>query len=305
MKRIRIPGLIDIVQVDNPAEIRDLAAHPQMDRQFNVLQPLINGLLLRRTVMALTYLGERFPHLRARETEHRARAQDALWTKLNALASTTKLGPEDLDPLAQWVRGNGTDIQLGILVQEAVGRLFLPSYKADEKSWSAALLLRDAPRSINPVKLIWWWATGQVRKAKALLAEKVNGDRMGLHGTGITVHNLVKGFRKMKTLYAMADQGSKPTAETVAAQCLFAPPSVMRQSTSQGEIRGCPFTRQTLFILGLGEARKRTDSSDMVFLENSWSRCPADTWVPALFEGVWKRATATGPQNESPPSEHS
>jgi hypothetical protein len=69
----------------------------------------------------------------------------------------------------------------------------------------------------------------------------------------------------------------------------------MRQATSEGKIGGCPFTRQTLFILGLSEARKRADSKDMVFLENSWSRCPADTWVPALFEGVWKRATENLP----------
>ncbi len=290
MKRIRIPGLIDVVQVDDPAEIRELVAHPEIDRQFKVFQPIVNGFLLRRTLLALTYLGRRFPHLRARETERRALEQNALWTKLNAAAATTKLGPENLEALAQWVRGNGTELQLGILVQEAVGRLFSPTYKADEASWSAALLLRDAPRSLNPFKLIWWWASGQVRRAKALLAGKVGSDFMGVHGTGITVHNIVKGFRKMRTLYAAVDQGSKPAGEAVAAQCLFAPPAVMRQATSPGEIRGCPFTRQTLLILGLGEAQTRGNASDMVFLENSWSRCPADTWVPALFEGVWKRA---------------
>lgn len=298
MKRTRIPGLIDIVRVDDPEEIRDLNGRSEMDRYFQGLLPLVNGLLLRRTVLALTYLGQRFPHLRPRDAGRRAPEQEALWTKLNAAASTTKLGPEDLEALAQWVRGNGADARLGILVQDAVGRLFSPSYKADEASWSAALLLRDAPRSVNPVQLIWWWATGRVRKAKALLAERVNGDRMGLHGTGIAVHNIVKGFRKMRSLYATVDPDSKLTAETVAAQCLFAPPSVMRQSTSPGEIRGCPFTRGTLFILGLGKASKQANSNDMVFLENSWSRCPADTWVPALFEGVWKRATAK-PPNES------
>jgi hypothetical protein len=295
MKRIRIPGLIDVVQVDDPAKIRELAASPEMDRRFHVLQPLLNGLLLRRTVKALTLRGRRFPAMRPREEAHRAQEQDELWTKLNAIASTTKLGPQDLEALARWVRGTGTDTELGILVQEAVGRLFSPSYTADEASWSAALLLRDAPRSIKPFKLAWWWATGRVRKAKALLAEKVGGDMMGVHGTGITVHNIVKGFHQMRTLYATADSGSKAAAETVAAQCLFAPPSVMRQATSEGKIGGCPFTRQTLFILGLSEARKRADSKDMVFLENSWSRCPADTWVPALFEGVWKRATENLP----------
>ncbi len=295
MRRTRIPGLIDVVRVDDPAEIRELVERPEMDRQFKTRRPLINGLLLWRAVKALTLRGNRLPAMRPRGETHRASEQDELWARLNAAASTTKRGPENLEALAQWVKGNGTDIQLGILVQEAVGRLFSPTYSADEESWSAALLLRDAPRSLNPIKLIWWEITGRVRKAKALLDRKADGNIMGVHGTGITVHNIVKGFRKMRTLYASIDSDSKPSAETVAAQCLFAPPAVMRQSTSPGEIKGCPFTRKTLFILGLGEARKRADSRDMVFLENSWSRCPADTWVPALFEGVWRRVTTPLP----------
>ena len=288
MKRTRIPGLIDVVHVDDPAEIRELTARPEIDRQFNIFHPLVNGWRLWGVLSALTLGGRRLPAMRPRGQLNRAVEQGALWKRLNE-AAATKLGPPDLEALARWVKGAGTDRQLGILVQDAVGRLFSSSYRADEASWSAALMLRDAPRARNPLQLLWWAITGRVRNAKALLAQKVDGEIMGVHGTGITVHNIVKGFAKMRTLYAAPGQSSGMPPETVASQCLFAPPSVMRQSTAPGEIRGCPFKAGTLFILGLGEASKRSESSDMVFLDHTWGSCPAATWVPALFEGVWRR----------------
>ena len=54
---------------------------------------------------------------------------------------------------------------------------------------------------------------------------------------------------------------------------------------------------------GLGRAKGRYDRNflrnggvanrDLVFLSQSWSRCPAEKWVPALLEGVWTRVSAT------------
>jgi hypothetical protein len=40
-------------------------------------------------------------------------------------------------------------------------------------------------------------------------------------------------------------------------------------------------------------ASRGAANRDLVFLSQSWSRCPAENWVPALLEGVWTRATAT------------
>ncbi|AHZ78057.1 hypothetical protein DW66_3550 [Pseudomonas putida] len=41
----------------------------------------------------------------------------------------------------------------------------------------------------------------------------------------------------------------------------------------------------------LEKARQASGDESMVFLGDSWSRCPAEQWVPALLEGVWRRAT--------------
>jgi hypothetical protein len=53
----------------------------------------------------------------------------------------------------------------------------------------------------------------------------------------------------------------------------------------------------SLFTLGLGSASKGAANRDLVFLSQSWSRCPAEKWVPALLEGVWTRVSA--PLHES------
>jgi hypothetical protein len=44
---------------------------------------------------------------------------------------------------------------------------------------------------------------------------------------------------------------------------------------------------------GLGSASKGGANRDLIFLSQSWSRCPAEKWVPALLEGVWTRVSAT------------
>ena len=89
-------------------------------------------------------------------------------------------------------------------------------------------------------------------------------------------------------------------------ECLFAPNPV-RQAKTSGEVAGCPFRKGTLFILHLETASKGAANRDLVFLSQSWSRCPAEKWVPALLEGVWTRVSVTlhESQNSSRPSSSS
>jgi hypothetical protein len=79
--------------------------------------------------------------------------------------------------------------------------------------------------------------------------------------------------------------------DAVVDECLFAPTTVVRQAKTSGEVGGCPFRRGSLFILALGSASKGAANRDLVFLSQSWSRCPAEKWVRALLEGVWTRVS--------------
>jgi hypothetical protein len=95
----------------------------------------------------------------------------------------------------------------------------------------------------------------------------------------------------MRSLYADSDVRSSLSPEAAAHQCLFAPVSLYRQATAAGQLGGCPFPRNALFVFEIGEASRREGGRSLVFMDETWSQCPAAQWVLAMLEGVWRRAT--------------
>jgi len=178
------------------------------------------------------------------------------------------------------------------LVQQVVGSIFSDQFKATSESWAAAITLDAAVRSKNVPKMLWWKITGKVRKAKRLLSAMVNNDLSGVHGTGVALHNIVTSIRLMRTYYADEKMRKSLTPEQAADQCLSPPPVVLRQAKASGEVSGCPFSKYSLLLLKLGDGNKDKQSKDLIFMTSSWSRCPAEKWVPAVLAGVWKMATA-------------
>jgi len=292
LKRLRIPGLIDVTNVEDPKEIIDLNRDSRIDRQFPLHLPVLNWLILKRSLSVLSFAGRRFPTMVSRESSERASEQAKLGEALNAKVSSVREGPEELEKLAAWVRGAGSDSEVGVLVQQLVGQLFSPTFIATQESWEAARILVAAPRSSNWLKLLRWFLTGKVHRAKQLLASMVDGDLSGVNGIGIASHNIVKSLIQMKRLYSDPAIGGSISPEEAVSRCLTAPVSLFRQATSAGELRGCPFSKYSLFILAIGKASKSEGGRSLVFMDDSWSGCPAAQWVPAMLEGVWKRALA-------------
>lgn len=290
MKQRHIPGLVNIFEVNDPEEIKALANDPVIDRHFETHTCPVNWFLLRRSLSVLSFKGGRFPTMKPRRCPSRARAQDELWHRLNDAAAEMKTGPIALASLAEWVRGTGPDAEVGILTQQLLGRLFQTDFIATEESWAAALVLVQAPRSSNLPKILWWFVAGNVRRAKRILGEMAGGDLSAVNAIGIAVHNLVKSLYHMRTLYSDIASKSTLSGEAAASQCLRAPVSVYRQSTERGTILGNSFPKHSLFVLNIGAASQRSDGGSLIFMEGSWSRCPASTWIPAMLEGVWKRA---------------
>jgi hypothetical protein len=292
LKRLQIPGVIDVINVDDPQEIIGLNHDARIDRQFVLRLPVLNWLMLKRSLSVLSFAGRRFPTMVSRESAVRASAQAKLGEALNAKASALREGPEELEKLASWVRGVGSDSEVGILVQQLVGQLFSPTFIATQESWEAARILVTAPRSPNWLKMLWWFVSGKVRRAKRLLAGLVDGDLSAVNGIGIASHNIVKSLVQMRRLYADPSVRGSITAEEAVSRCLMPPVSLFRQATSAGELRGCPFSKYSLFVLAIGKASKCQGGRSLVFMDDSWSGCPASQWVPAMLEGVWKRASA-------------
>jgi hypothetical protein len=300
MKRTYFPGITDIVVVTDPVEIQTVSNEPRLDRDFAGHVPVRNGQRLRKMLRIFSLNGRLFPTMLPRTDAVRAAAQDELWTRLNRKADEVKRGPAELEPLAEWVIGIGTAKQIGLLVQQSVGRLFVETFTATDESWAAARLVLEAASSSNVLKILGWRISGRLERAKTLLASMVNGDLAATNGISVALHHIVDGLHKMRQLAANPTLRSSMTTEAAVDECLFAPTTVVRQAKISGEVGGCPFRRGSLFILGLGSASKGAANRDLVFLSQSWSRCPAAKWVPALLEGVWTRVLATLHESEKP-----
>ena len=140
--------------------------------------------------------------------------------------------------------------------------------------------------------MLWWRISGRLERAKTLLGSMVNGDLAAVIALIAARQLIVDGLQKMRQLAADPALRSLITTDAAVDECLFAPAAVVRQAKTSGEVGGCPFRRGSLFILELGSASKGAANRDLVFLSQSWSRCPAEKWVPALLEGVWTRVLA-------------
>jgi hypothetical protein len=293
MKRTYLPGITDVVLVTDPVEIRTVSNESTFDRDFAGHVPIGNRQRVRKMLRIFSVNGRLFPTMLPRTDPVRAAAQDELWARLNLKADEVKRGPDELEPLAEWVIGTGTAQQLGLLVQQSVGRLFVETFTATDESWVAACLVLEAASSSSVLKMLGWRISGRLDRAKTLLASMVNGDLAATNGISVALHHIVDGLHKMRQLAADPKLRSSMTTDAAVDQCLFAPKTAVRQAKTSGEVSGCPFRRGSLFILGLGSASKGAGNRDLVFLSQSWSRCPAEKWVPALLEGVWARVLAT------------
>jgi hypothetical protein len=255
--------------------------------------PVRNVQRLRKMLRIFSLNGRLLPTMLPRTNPSRAAAQAELWSRLNVKADEVKRGPAQLEPLAEWVRGIGTAEKLGLLVQQSVGRLFVETFTATEESWAAACMVLEAASSSSVTKMLGWRISGRLERAKTLLASMVNGDLAAVNAIIAAPQLIVDGLHKMRQLAADLALRSSITTDAAVDECLFAPTTVVRQAKNSGEVGGCFFRRGSLFILGLGSASKGAANRDLVFLSQSWSRCPAEKWVPALLEGVWTRVSAT------------
>src|ERR1700693_1367408 len=289
MKRTYFPGVTDIGVVTDPAEIRTISNDSRFDRDFIRRGPVRNVQLLRKILRIFSLNGRLFAIILPRTNPSRAAAQEELWSRLNVKADEVKRGPAELEPLAEWVRGIGTEEKADLLVQQSIGRLFVETFTATEESVAAARMVLEAVSSSNVLKMLGWRISGRLERAKTLLASMVNGDLTGVNALITARQLIVDGLYKMRQLAVHPAPRSSITTDAAVDECLFAPATVVRQAKTSGEVGGCPFRRGSFFLLELGSASKGAANRDLVFLSPSWSRCPAEKWVPALLEGVWTR----------------
>src|SRR6202042_2005141 len=119
MKRTYFPGITDVVVVTDPAEIRTISNDSRLDRDFIGRGPVRNVQLLRKILRIFSLNGRLFAIILPRTNPSRAAAQEELSARLNVKANEVKHGPAELEPLAEWVRGIGTEEKIDLLVQQS------------------------------------------------------------------------------------------------------------------------------------------------------------------------------------------
>lgn len=292
VRSLRIPGLIDLLRVDARPDIRGLASDARLDRRFEPRGPLINRILVHHIRSVLRVDGVPLPSVASRHDARRASAQELLQRRLDPGGPTPLWDDETIAGLAGAVRGNPGAPEIGPAAQQAVGRLFVPDYRGSEESWDAASVLDTAVHTRNPLRSIFLQLSGRLRRSRELLSKLVGGDIAGVHATGIAVHNLVRGFERMRELWRERRWRSPASADAVVAQCLFAPPNVLRQASMPGATVAGTVRPGTLVVLELEAARERAPGPDVAFMAGNWAQCPAAAFVPALLRAVWERAVA-------------
>ena len=100
MKRVKVPGIVNIFKVSEPEEIAALAQDSRIDREFRLRTCPINWLLLRRSLAVLSLEGRLFPTMTRRDSAQRQDDQEKLWNFLNERVPAIAAGPEELELLA-------------------------------------------------------------------------------------------------------------------------------------------------------------------------------------------------------------
>jgi hypothetical protein len=285
--RIRVPWILDVVLVSEPSEIRALDNEPLIDRRFIPRGPLLNRLIVERIRRWFEIDGRLLPSLLPRADKDRAKRQRELATALDPTQGHALWTDLQLDALSAFVGGRGSYEDMGITVQETVGRLFNPSYKADRASWHTAVLVDRFRNGFSPAQIIWQ-ATGRLRRAFDLLRKRAEQDRWAMHATAIGAHGIVHALERMRLLRAMPEATSL-SDDAVLARSLAPPKQLLRtvEAALSTPLSAKELRPGTLVMMQIDKAMPRAPDAEMIFMRDHWNACPAQAFVTTLLQAVW------------------
>jgi hypothetical protein len=289
-RRIRVPGIVDVVLVSDPAEILTLNDQRTIDRNFIPRGPLINRLIVGRIRRWFEIMGQLLPALMPRTDKVRADRQGQLAAALEPAHGSPLWTDAQISLLAAYVCGGGGDDAAAIMTQQIVGNLFDPLYRADRATWKAAKLIDQFRDGFSPIQIVWQ-LTGQLRRARDLLVDRAKNDRWTMHGTAIGVHGIVQALARMRRLRALPTAASL-SDDAVLGQCLMPPKQVPRTVEARFETPfvGESLSAGTILMMQLEAAGPQAPDAEMVFMRGHWNACPARAFVTALLQTVWRRS---------------
>lgn len=287
-RRIRIPALLDLLIVSDAEEILACATDPALVRGPLPHAPPLNRAIHSVAQSTLHAPSGPLPSALPRDDPARISSQAALARRLTGPAPWDD---ESLDLIADWVRGRKTP--LGPACQQAIGRLFVPDFKADRGTWHAAEVLHRALTSRNLLLRVLWFVTREVPRAQKLLSDAMNGDTSAVHATGVAVHTLKRAVERLE--HVLADPMLRANVSDAGAlgYAISAPDTVLRHAETYAETAAGHVAPGTVVLLQLDQAANRLADPRLAFLSESWSACPAAQLVPRMLAEIWARVTNT------------
>ncbi|MCV0424123.1 MAG: hypothetical protein K5905_01490 [Roseibium sp.] len=276
MRSLRIPGLIDLISVSDPALVRSLADNPDLDRR-NEGGPLLVRMIRRRLAQTLKTPEGALPSNLPRGSGERSTMRKDLVERLKDPDLDAALNGA-VEQCATFVeKGEGDP---GLLAQTLFGRIFVADFAADIQTWEAAKTINQSLGTPS-FRSLFSRLTGKLDQAQRVLSRAMAGDRSGVHAISVAVHNFAETLETMRTL-----DRSTP-AEQVVAVALVVPDRVVRQGASIAETLAGRVRPGTLVILNVAEAQLRSPDPSIGFLRDAWSGCPAHAFVPHMITRIW------------------
>ena len=186
--------------------------------------------------------------------------------------------------LAAYV-GCGRSTRLpGVVVQEAVGRLFFADYAASAQSYAAARTLQGW-LAAGPVKSFILKRSGALPDALDRIMTLARGDTACAHATALAMGNIVKSIGLMRKLAGRGDNLASLGPQDAVARTLRGPDRVVREARDGARIGALTVRARSLVMLAVEAARRQRPDPGFGFFASAWNRCPAHSLVPALLAG--------------------
>src|SRR5205814_1651137 len=140
---ISIPGIIRLVAVTTPEEVLAVNDATVVGRSLSGRGGLVNRSIAAKLAVFRTPDGDVWPAFRDRLDPSRVAHQAALEAALSDIGPLLRRIAPEIVELGGYVRDGAADRSPGVIVQQAVGRLFFADYVASEESYDAARKLQS------------------------------------------------------------------------------------------------------------------------------------------------------------------
>ena len=279
--------VIRLVAVKTPDEVLAVNDASVVHRSLSGLGGLVNRSVAAKVAVFRTPDGDTWPAFRDRFDPLRAAHQAALEAALSNVEPLRRRVAPEIAELGSYVRDGTAHRSMGVIVQQAVGRLFFADYAASEESYDAARTLQTW-LSAGPLRA--FWISGALQASLDRIMDLSRGNMACAHATALAMDNIVRSIELMRSLAGQGDNLAKIGPQEATALTLRAPARVVREARDGGCAGPVRLRARSLVLLAVESARQQCPDPGFAFFAGAWNQCPAHSIVPVLLADVWQAA---------------